>query len=139
MGMKGFFVSCIYGEPARKARPKLWERLSRIGAYRKEPWCMVGDFNEIRNNDEKIGGPRRSEASFQDFNDMLQIADMSELPSSGNCFTWGGHGEVKEGFWTSSLSLTDVLETRSWFNYSQLQIRFSWISVAQTIDPFMSN
>lgn len=87
---KFFFVSCVYGEPVRNNRPKLWERLSHIGAYRKEPWYMVGDFNEIRNIDEKIRGPRRSEASFQGFNDMLQIADMSEFPSTENSFIWGG-------------------------------------------------
>ncbi|KAG2310496.1 hypothetical protein Bca52824_022053 [Brassica carinata] len=90
-GKFNFFVSCVYGEPARSDRPRLWERLSRIGVYRKEPWCMVGDFNEIRNKSEKIGGPRRSEMSFQPFNNMLEIGEMVELQSSGDSFTWGGN------------------------------------------------
>ena len=90
MGGETFFMSCIYGEPVRKNRPRLWERLSRIGAHRKEAWCMIGDFNEIRNNDEKLGGPRRSDKSLEPFNDMLSVCEMSELQASGNNLTWGG-------------------------------------------------
>lgn len=48
-------------------------------------------FNEIRNNSEKIGGPRRSEMSFHPFNDMLEIGEMVELQSSGDSFTWRGN------------------------------------------------
>ena len=87
MGGETFFMSCIYGEPVRKNRPRLWERLSRIGAHRKEAWCMIGDFNEIRNNDEKLGGPRRSDKSLEPFNDMLSVCEMSELQASGNNLT----------------------------------------------------
>lgn len=63
---------------------------TKIGAYQKEHWCMVGDFNEIRNNGEKSGGPRWNEASFKPFNDMLEICNMVELQSSGDKLTWGG-------------------------------------------------
>ncbi|KAF8080639.1 hypothetical protein N665_0931s0005 [Sinapis alba] len=81
---------CLYGHPNIAERKNVWEILLRFGTSRKESWLMLGDFNEILSNDEKLGGPRRSEASFQDFSDMLKGCGMIELSSSGNSFTWGG-------------------------------------------------
>ena len=51
---------------------------------------MIGDFNDILSNEEKLGGPLRLETSFQAFKIMLENCDMGEIGSSGNDFTWGG-------------------------------------------------
>ncbi|XP_010436306.1 PREDICTED: uncharacterized protein LOC104720031 [Camelina sativa] len=89
-GDSNFFVSCIYGDPDRRNRSHVWERLSRLGIGRRERWCMFGDFNEIMHNGEKNGGPRRCDNEFKPFNDMLKVCDMVELPSQGNSFMWAG-------------------------------------------------
>ena len=87
---KQFYLSCVYGNPIISLRHIVWERLTRFGVNRKSSWCMVGDFNEILNNSEKTGGPRRNDNTFLPFASMLDACDMTELPSSGNSFTWGG-------------------------------------------------
>ena len=51
---------------------------------------MIGDFNEIMSNKEKLGGPYRVESSFQDFKNMLSSCDMHELGGTRNSFTSGG-------------------------------------------------
>ncbi|KAF8088679.1 hypothetical protein N665_0532s0042 [Sinapis alba] len=68
----------------------VWERISRWGCIRKEPWCIIGDFNEILSNGEKTGGPKRADASFKSFSAMLQTCRMDEISSKGDRFTWGG-------------------------------------------------
>lgn len=88
-GTSNFFVSCTYGHPVAEFRDEVWERITRIGIQRTEKWCMIGDFNEILNHEEKLGGPRISEDSFQGFSDMIKACGMIKLLSIGNGFTWG--------------------------------------------------
>lgn len=86
-GSYNFFVSCVYGDPSGNRKQYLWKRFSRIGTNRRESWCMFGNFNEILHNGDTIGGPDRSDAVYEFFNQMLKTCDMMELPSSGNKFT----------------------------------------------------
>lgn len=51
---------CIYEVPGHEAKYVVLERLARICCSRKGSWYYVGDFNEIRNNNEKLGGLRYS-------------------------------------------------------------------------------
>ncbi|XP_018463113.2 uncharacterized protein LOC108834268 [Raphanus sativus] len=60
-----FYLSGVYGHPVVGERRHVWERLQRKGINRKDCWIMLGDFNDILSNDEKLGGPRRDERSFQ--------------------------------------------------------------------------
>lgn len=61
---------------------------------RNEPWLMIGDFNQIQNNNEKLGGHLRDESSFVDFKNMLQACEMSELKYIGNKFSWSDQRSV---------------------------------------------
>lgn len=87
---KRFFISFVYGEPDHFGKEKVWERIMRLGVQRRECWSMVGDFNEILHNKEKSGGPLRSERSFEDFRNCLDVCEMVELCGVGDSFTWAG-------------------------------------------------
>lgn len=68
---KEFFLTCIYGEPVQSERGELWERLIRIGSNRNQPWMMTGDFNELVDPSEKLGGPKRRDGTCKEFRNML--------------------------------------------------------------------
>lgn len=55
MGHK-VFLTFAYGDPVQKLREQVWERLTRYGISRTEPWFLIGDLNEITGNHEKQGG-----------------------------------------------------------------------------------
>lgn len=67
IGSLVFFLTCVYGDPVRGRRKWVWEKLINIGIQRDEAWVLVGDFNELRHHEEKLGGAIREESTFWDF------------------------------------------------------------------------
>ena len=90
IGSLTFFLSCIYGDPVRARRNLVWDRITSIGASRDEAWILVGDFNELLNANEKVGGPTREESTFWDFRNMVDNCRIKEIRSSGNWLSWTG-------------------------------------------------
>lgn len=85
-----FYLSFVYGFPEPSNRHYLWERLERISTTRQSPWLIMGDFNEIKSNEEKRGGPRRPESTFTDFRRMLATCDFHDINAIGDRFSWTG-------------------------------------------------
>ncbi|CAE6123705.1 unnamed protein product [Arabidopsis arenosa] len=101
-GPISFCVTYIYGNPVRGLRQQLWRRISTLAQtnlYGNKPRLMLGDLNEIQNNDEKFGGPIRPEWQFAHFRHMLNISGLHDVKTFGGIYTWRGNrqgGEVKE-------------------------------------------
>ena len=87
---KTIFISFVYGEPVQGLRDYVWERLTRIGITRVEPWFVIGDLNEITGNHEKDGGAIRHASTFLQFNNMIANCGLLEFPSKGNTLSWSG-------------------------------------------------
>lgn len=68
----------------------MWERISRIGADRKGPLMLAGDFNEMIGPSEKLGGAKRSEIQSQEFRQLLLNWGLWDIKHEGNFLSWAG-------------------------------------------------
>ena len=87
---KTVYLTFVYGDPVQQMREHVWERLTRYGLARSEPWFIIGDLNEITGNHEKDGGSIRSADSFIPFNNMIRNSGLLEFPAKGNKWSWQG-------------------------------------------------
>lgn len=90
MGSIPFYLTCVYGDPVRGRRKPVWDRLASIGLQRDDAWMLIGDFNELRSNEEKLGGAIREESTFWDFRNMADTCKIREHTSHGNQLSWVG-------------------------------------------------
>ena len=85
------FVSFVYGTPAAENRASFWNKLTTVGHGRDSPWLITGDFNDILNNAEKVGGPARPEGSFTAFRSFVSQNGLWDLKHSGEQLSWRGN------------------------------------------------
>ncbi|KAF8104099.1 hypothetical protein N665_0179s0008 [Sinapis alba] len=76
---KKIYMTFVYGDPVQNQREQVWERLTRYGLAKSDPWFIIGDLNEIRGNHEKDGGALRDAGSFLSFNNMIQNSGLLEF------------------------------------------------------------
>lgn len=88
---KEFFLTCVYGKPVQSERGDLWEKLSRLGTTRDKPLMMTGNFNELVDPTEKIGGAQRRDSSCVEFRQMLNACGLWEVKHLGYQFSWFGN------------------------------------------------
>lgn len=87
---KIFYASFVYGDTDRLKRRALWDHLLELNTTRESPWFLIGDFNDLINNEEKDGGPARPEGSFTDLRSFFSEGDLFDLQHSGDFLSWRG-------------------------------------------------
>ncbi|XP_028057303.1 uncharacterized protein LOC114261263 [Camellia sinensis] len=68
-------------------RGLFWYSIVRLKTSFQKPWCLGGHFNEVRNPWERKGYLRR-DREIKDFNDFIDLMEVTELPLLGRQFTW---------------------------------------------------
>ncbi|KAG6707312.1 hypothetical protein I3843_06G023800 [Carya illinoinensis] len=82
-------------------RRKLFlELLRSLTPKDHEAWCVVGDFNEILFQNEKIGSRQRAKTQLSQFQDALKENRLFDLGCCCDFFTWSNkhsdHSSTKE-------------------------------------------
>jgi hypothetical protein len=87
----------VYGEPLVQDRPEMWKLLRRIKHDVREPWLMIGDFNEAMWQHEHLSVSKRNEKQMQDFRDALSDCNLHDLGFAGVPWTVGRTTTSKKG------------------------------------------
>lgn len=82
----GVFVN-VYAPCGCADRKIVWDSIVNLSKHFTYPWCMGGDFNEIRSTSERLGCSRR-DRGMADFNYFIDKLELVDLPLLGRKFTW---------------------------------------------------
>lgn len=83
----------VYGPCQSSDGLKVWKSLLNLRNCFPNPWCVGGDFNEIRNLGEMQGSSNRDKG-MADFNDFIDGLEVIDLPMFGTKFTWANSDNV---------------------------------------------
>ena len=81
----------VYASNKEGVRKEQWkELLSRKGSWGSN-WCLGGDLNDIREQDEKRGGRVRPVSSYCTFQRFIENMEMQEIKFTGRQWTWANN------------------------------------------------
>ncbi|KAJ8430287.1 hypothetical protein Cgig2_024719 [Carnegiea gigantea] len=62
----------LYGKNLEEQRLPLWENLMALSQTLEDPWCVLGDFNSVLHQGERIGGLAVTDGEVKDFAACIQ-------------------------------------------------------------------
>ncbi|XP_028105888.1 uncharacterized protein LOC114304937 [Camellia sinensis] len=104
----------VYAPNDVLARRRLWVSLLNLKVTFLKPWCIRGDFNEIKSIDERKDYVRR-DRGMEDFCNFVSSLKMIDLPMLGRKFTWCNSMEGER--WSRLDRFLVEPERLEWFRY----------------------
>ncbi|XP_042969115.1 uncharacterized protein LOC122301804 [Carya illinoinensis] len=78
-GVRKWILTGFYGHPEVSKRSAVWSLLSSLKPAKEQGWCVIGDFNEIITQSEKVGGRERPEGQMEGFRQCLENCNLFDL------------------------------------------------------------
>lgn len=85
---KTFYVSFVYGLHSVIARRALWDRLREFGYDGAKPWLVCGDFNNLLQLEDRIGGVQPKAYEIDDFLNCCVDLGLVDIKYLGARYTW---------------------------------------------------
>ncbi|KAK9911294.1 hypothetical protein M0R45_035213 [Rubus argutus] len=93
-------VTSFYGHPVATQRHTSWDLLRGLKEEVQRPWLCCGDFNEILDVGEKIGGHLKPFWQIKNFRKTVEECGLFQFAFTGFGFTWDnkrvGEANIKE-------------------------------------------
>ncbi|KAK3184522.1 hypothetical protein Dsin_031808 [Dipteronia sinensis] len=81
----------VFAKCSQIERRELWEQLHGISTF-NVAWVVLGDFNTIRSDTERVGGRPRISSAMAEFNECINICELLDLRFEGRQLSWcNGH------------------------------------------------
>ncbi|XP_062114516.1 uncharacterized protein LOC133825616 [Humulus lupulus] len=120
-GHECFLVTFVYAFNDVNGRDILWRDLKFLAGGHKQPWVILGDFNDILNADERVGN-RVQGGSSSTFKDCIEECQLEYVKYSGCFFTWNNKQD-KEGRIYSKIDR--VMANQEWIiQYELTEVMF---------------
>lgn len=87
-GIGRWRLTGFYGFPDNSRRRDSWDLLRSLAGLSDLPWCIIGDFNDILDMDEKIGRVERPQWFIDGFRNAVLDCELSDISLDGYQFTW---------------------------------------------------
>ncbi|XLR45110.1 hypothetical protein S83_029770 [Arachis hypogaea] len=114
-------ANCSLRKPSN-LRKELWEQLTQIGNDMREPWVLIGDFNEIADPTEKKGGSKNNSQECRRFKERMDECKLMDLWFIGNKYTW--KGAARDGLERVFKRLDKALSNLDWrITFSEARIK----------------
>ncbi|GLU01659.1 hypothetical protein SLE2022_189580 [Rubroshorea leprosula] len=111
------FILNVYSPCQLAGKRVLWAELKNLVLDRQSNWCIAGDFNAVRNEEEKKGS-RGVTIEMREFNNFIQESELVDIPLVGRKFTWyqsnGNSMSRIDRFLLSEGWLTKWSDARQW-------------------------
>ena len=83
-----FVALVIYAFNQLDRRKELWNKIEDIGRNLNGPWIVIGDFNNVLDSQDRIGGNNVVETKVRDLKTMMSNMGLFEADMKGNHYTW---------------------------------------------------
>ena len=81
----------MYASPKYENRCLLWANLKKVSKHHDLPWILMGDFNEMVDENEKLRGNPISIQRVREYRECMDCCNMLDLSFSSPKFTWPNH------------------------------------------------
>ncbi|XP_019232084.1 PREDICTED: uncharacterized protein LOC109212845 [Nicotiana attenuata] len=85
---KQIAFTAIYGLHTIAHRCDMWEALRSIDSQLTNSWLIMGDFNAIRDIEDRVNGTVVQENEIKDFRSLMEDCSLNELGTMGRDYTW---------------------------------------------------
>ncbi|XP_062085726.1 uncharacterized protein LOC133791831 [Humulus lupulus] len=108
---EGFFLTFVYAFNDANGRTLLWRDLKDLASRIRQPWVVLGDFNDILATEERVGNRTQGGGTLA-FKECIVECKLADVKYLGCFFTWNNKQDKNSRIYSK---LDRVMANQEWF------------------------